>query len=77
MTGSLYAQRHDAKTWAFIYTSFAVSFAAAMSTIAFAFYIHPIAMPMLREMPPGKAGYDILAWAMRLVITGATRVQLS
>ena len=50
-----------------------VSFAATVSTIAFAFYIQPIAMPMLREMPPGKPGYDILAWSMRLVILGALR----
>ena len=49
----------------------AVSFASTVSTIAFAFYIQPIAMPMLREMPPGKAGYRILAWSMRLVICGA------
>ena len=48
-----------------------VSFAATVSTIAFAFYIQPIAMPMLREMPPGKPGYDILSWSMRLVILGA------
>lgn len=44
------------------------SFASTVSTIAFAFYIQPIAMPMLREMPPGKAGYRILSWSMRLVI---------
>ena len=50
----------------------AVSFAATISTIAFAFYIQPIAMPMLREMPPGKLGYDVLAWSMRLVIMGAS-----
>ena len=49
----------------------AVSFASTVSTIAFAFYIQPIAMPMLREMPAGKAGYRILAWSMRLVIGGA------
>ena len=48
-----------------------VSFAATVSTIAFAFYIQPIAMPMLQEMPPGKPGYHILAWSMRLVILGA------
>ena len=46
------------------------SFASTVSTIAFAFYIQPIAMPMLREMPPGKAGYRILSWSMRLVIGG-------
>lgn len=46
------------------------SFAATVSTIAFAFYIQPIAMPMLREMPPGKAGYRVLSWSMRLVVGG-------
>ncbi|CAL8465153.1 g4688 [Coccomyxa elongata] len=44
------------------------TFAATVSTIAFAFYIQPIAMPMLREMPPGKAGYRVLSWSMRLVV---------
>ncbi len=49
------------------------TFAATVSTIAFAFYIQPIAMPMLREMPPGKPGYRVLSWAMRLVVGGAPR----
>jgi hypothetical protein len=52
------------------------SFASTVSTIAFAFYIQPIAMPMLREMPPGRRGYAILSWSMRLVIGGALHVDI-
>ncbi|CAL5226106.1 g8923 [Coccomyxa viridis] len=43
-------------------------FAGAVSTIAFAFYIHPITMCMLREMPHSKSGYSILAWSVRIVV---------
>ena len=42
-----------------------------MSVIGFAFYLQPIAMPMLREMPPGEIGYKILSFCMRTTIMGA------
>ena len=44
-----------------------------MSIIGFAFYLQPIAMPMLREMPPGEVGYKILSLCMRITIMGAPR----
>lgn len=47
------------------------SVGATVSVIGFAFYLQPIAMPMLREMPPGEAGYKILSFCMRTVIMGA------
>ena len=46
------------------------SVGATVSVIGFAFYLQPIAMPMLREMPPGEAGYKILSFCMRTVIMG-------
>lgn len=46
-----------------------------MSVIGFAFYLQPIAMPMLREMPPGEAGYKILSFCMRVTIMGAANNQ--
>ena len=44
---------------------------ACVSVIGFAFYLQPIAMPMLREMPPGEIGYKILSFCMRTTIMGA------
>ena len=46
------------------------SVGATVSVIGFAFYLQPIAMPMLREMPPGEAGYKMLSFCMRTVIMG-------
>ncbi|KAK9821612.1 hypothetical protein WJX81_007885 [Elliptochloris bilobata] len=46
------------------------SVGATVSVIGFAFYLQPIAMPMLREMPPGEVGYKILSFCMRTVIMG-------
>ena len=48
---------------------------ATVSVIGFAFYLQPIAMPMLREMPPGEVGYKILSFCMRVTIMGATQDQ--
>ena len=50
------------------------SVGATVSIIGFAFYLQPIAMPMLREMPPGEVGYKILSFCMRTVILGALRL---
>ena len=49
------------------------SVGATVSIIGFAFYLQPIAMPMLREMPPGEVGYKILSLCMRITIMGAPR----
>ena len=43
----------------------------SVETIAYAFYLQPIAMPMLAQMPPGCDGYTILTWSMYIVIGGA------
>ena len=51
------------------------SVGATVSVIGFAFYLQPIAMPMLREMPPGEAGYKILSFCMRVTIMGAAHDQ--
>ena len=54
-----------------LHARLADSYATSVGTIAFAFYLQPIAMPMLAEMPPGRDGYTILTWSMYIVIGGA------
>lgn len=42
----------------------------AVSTFGFAFYIQPVLMPMIAEMPRGKVGLKILSWSTRFVVLG-------
>mmetsp|Transcript_12290 Transcript_12290/g.36966 ORF Transcript_12290/g.36966 Transcript_12290/m.36966 type:complete len:541 (-) Transcript_12290:2518-4140(-) len=46
----------------------------SISSFGFAFYIQPIMLPMLIEMPNGKDGARILSWAVRFTILGAAFV---
>eukprot|EP00898_Chlorokybus_atmophyticus_P002369 jgi/Chlat1/3132/Chrsp21S03361 len=40
----------------------------AVSTFGFAFYIQPVMMPFLAEMPKGYVGVKILSWGTRIVV---------
>ncbi|GAQ87696.1 Amino acid transporter protein [Klebsormidium nitens] len=40
----------------------------AVSTFGFAFYIQPVLMPMIAEMPRGKYGVKMLGWSNRFVV---------
>lgn len=42
----------------------------AVSTFGFAFYIQPVLMPMIAEMPRGKYGVKMLGWSNRFVVLG-------
>ncbi|XP_057861373.1 uncharacterized protein LOC131069823 isoform X2 [Cryptomeria japonica] len=42
----------------------------ATSIFGFAFYVQPIMMPYLMELPSGKVGIGILKWATRFVVLG-------
>lgn len=46
----------------------------AFSLIGYSFYLHPLMMPMLREMPTGRKGVRILSDAVTLVIMGVSLV---
>lgn len=47
---------------------------SAVSTFGFAYYIQPIMMPMLSEMPPGKAGVKLTSLSMRMVVMGSANI---
>lgn len=49
----------------------------AFALIGFSFYLHPLMMPMLAEMPPGPHGVRILSDAVTLVIMGVAFVTIS
>jgi hypothetical protein len=42
----------------------------AISIFGFAFYIQPIMMPLLLEMPKGKVGVKLISWSTRIVVLG-------
>jgi amino acid permease len=46
----------------------------AFSIFGFAFYIQPMLLPLLHEMPGGVHGVGPLLWAVRVVIMGAALV---
>lgn len=46
----------------------------ATSIFGFAFYIQPIMMPYLSEVPSGKVGISILKWSTRIVVLGISFV---
>lgn len=41
-----------------------------VATFGFTFYIQPMLMPMIAEMPRGNVGIKILAWSARFVTLG-------
>lgn len=49
----------------------------AFALIGFSFYLHPLMMPMLAEMPPGPRGVRILGDSVTLVIMGIAFVTIS
>ena len=51
--------------------------ADAFALIGFSFYLHPLMMPMLSEMPPGPVGVRILSDSVTLVIMGVAFVTIS
>lgn len=42
----------------------------AVSVFGFAFYIQPMMMPLLLEMPKGKVGVKLTSWSARIVVLG-------
>lgn len=42
--------------------------AEAFALIGFSFYLHPLMMPMLQELPPGKRGAQIMTDSLNFVI---------
>lgn len=42
----------------------------AVSTFGFVFYVQPIMMPLLSEMPATERGVKILSWSTRVVVLG-------
>ena len=46
------------------------SVTGAVSTFGFVFYIQPIMMPLLSEMPATERGVKILSWSTRVVVLG-------
>ena len=46
------------------------SVTGAVSTFGFVFYIQPIMMPLLSEMPASERGVKILSWSTRIVVLG-------
>lgn len=46
------------------------SVTGAVSTFGFVFYIQPIMMPLLSEMPATERGVRILSWSTRIVVLG-------
>lgn len=46
------------------------SVTGAVSTFGFVFYIQPIMMPLLSEMPASQRGVKILSWSTRIVVLG-------
>ena len=50
------------------------SVTGAVSTFGFVFYIQPIMMPLLSEMPASERGVKILSWSTRIVVLGELAV---
>ena len=46
------------------------SVTGAVSTFGFVFYVQPIMMPLLSEMPATERGVRILSWSTRVVVLG-------
>lgn len=44
----------------------------AVSVFGFAFYIQPVIMPLLEEMPVGQLGVKLTSYSTRVVVLGAT-----
>jgi sodium-coupled neutral amino acid transporter 11 len=44
----------------------------AVSVFGFAFYIQPVIMPLLKEMPAGQLGVKLTSYSTRVVVLGAT-----
>ena len=42
----------------------------AFAVLGFAFYVQPMLMPLLHELPPGPASVDLTATAVRIVVIG-------
>lgn len=42
----------------------------AVSVFGFAFYLQPMMMPLLLEMPKGKVGVKLTSWSARIVVLG-------
>jgi len=42
----------------------------AFGILSFAFYLTPMLLPLLREMPPGKLGVDLTCRAVQFVTAG-------
>lgn len=42
----------------------------AFAVLGFAFYVQPMLMPLLHEMPPGQASVGITCTAVRVVVGG-------
>lgn len=50
----------------------------AFVVLGFAFYLQPMMMPLLHDMPPGPAGLAITSTAVKIVILGTpSRVRMS
>jgi sodium-coupled neutral amino acid transporter 11 len=47
----------------------------AICVVSYAFYLQPMLLPMLREMPAGKAGVDLTCRATQLVTTGVSELR--
>ncbi|KAK9824690.1 hypothetical protein WJX72_012426 [[Myrmecia] bisecta] len=45
--------------------------AAAVAIFGFGFYIQPMMMPLVKEVPEGKRGIKVVGWAAKTVITAA------
>ncbi|XP_024515096.1 sodium-coupled neutral amino acid transporter 1 isoform X2 [Selaginella moellendorffii] len=48
------------------------SITQAISTFGFAFYVQPMMMPFLAEMPAGKVGVKLTSYSVRVVILGTS-----
>ena len=42
----------------------------AFAVLGFAFYVQPMLMPLLHELPPGPASVSLTATAVRIVVIG-------
>ena len=42
--------------------------------LGFAFYVQPMLMPLLHELPPGPASVSLTATAVRIVVIGVASV---
>ena len=48
--------------------------AEAFALIGYSFYLHPLMMPMLRELPSGKRGIELMSQSMAITIMGVALV---